>query len=259
MVENFDQQVIEGKILFEMPNYTFIWLGWDKYSEKEIIQTNQYLIIANGEGILLDPGGVSTFSKVVAVVSQYIPLDKITTIFYSHQDPDVSSGIAMWLGITNAKVSISDKWIRFLPHFGIYDSTRINPIKDQGAEIKFKDFESLKIIPAHFLHSPGNLLIYDPNSKILFSGDIGAAVFPVNKKYLFVEKFEDHLPNIEPFHKRYMGSNKALKYFIDNLSKYEIKIIAPQHGAIYKDENVKIFLEWLYNLKCGIDIIENFY
>ncbi|HPC38245.1 MAG TPA: MBL fold metallo-hydrolase [Exilispira sp.] len=259
MIKNFDDQIIEGRALYETEDYKFIWLGWDKYSEKEIIQTNQYLILSKEEGVLLDPGGVSTFSKVVAVVSQYISLEKIKNIFYSHQDPDVSSGIAMWLGITSAKVSISDKWIRFLPHFGIFDSNRINPLKDNGGQINIEGFQPLQVIPAHFLHSPGQLIIYDPNSKILFSGDIGAAVFPQNKKYLFVENFEDHLPNIDGFHKRFMASNKALRYFVDNIKKYDIKMIAPQHGAIYTNENVKKFLDYLYDLKCGIDIIEKIY
>ncbi|MCX8059520.1 MAG: FprA family A-type flavoprotein [Spirochaetes bacterium] len=252
-------EVIEGKVLFEKDDYKFIWLGWDKYSEREIIQTNQYLIMTKDMGILLDPGGVSTFSKVVAVVSQYIPMTKIKVIFYTHQDPDVSSGIAMWLGITNANIYISNKWIRFLPHFGIFDASRIVPLKDQGGDIKIDGYQPLIIVPAHFMHSPGNLIIYDPNSKILFSGDIGAAVFPPNKKYLFVEKFEDHLQAIEAFHQRYMASNKVLRYFVDKISKYEIKMICPQHGAIYDGENVKKFLDWLYNLKCGIDIIETIY
>ena len=256
--ENKDQ-IIEGKVLFEKDDYKFLWLGWDKYSEKEIIQTNQYLITTNEQGVLLDPGGVSTFSKVVAIVSQYVNLTKIKDIFFSHQDPDVSSGVAMWLGVTDAKVSISNKWVRFLPHFGIYDGSRIIPIKDSGGEIPIKNYKPLKIIPAHFLHSTGNLLIYDPNSKILFSGDIGAGVFPPDKKYLFVENFDDHLKIIEAFHQRYMASNRAIRYFIDKISNYEIDMICPQHGAIYKGENVKKFLNWLYDLKCGVDIIETIY
>ena len=102
--------------------YTKLLRGTEQKYSKGVIQTMQYLIIDQGRGVLLDPGGVHLFSRVVAAVSRYISIDKIDHIFFSHQDPDVSSGIALWLGVTKAKVHISSLWTRFLPHFGIVDS-----------------------------------------------------------------------------------------------------------------------------------------
>jgi flavorubredoxin len=55
-------------------------------------------------------------------------------------------------------------------------------IEDKGGTIRFRDGVELKIIPAHFLHSTGNFTLYDPISKILFSGDIGVSVFPKSRK-----------------------------------------------------------------------------
>ena len=99
MIQNDD---VHGKILYEDNQHKFIWLGSESQYRKGAVQTMQYLIIDNGRGVLLDPGGVHLFSRVVTAVSRFISVDKVDTIFFSHQDPDVSSGIALWLGITGA-------------------------------------------------------------------------------------------------------------------------------------------------------------
>lgn len=37
--------------------------------------------------------------------------------------------------------------------------------------------KKLKIIPAHYLHASANH-VYDPEAKVLFCGDVGAALLP---------------------------------------------------------------------------------
>lgn len=64
---------------------------------------------------------------------------------------------------------------------------------------------------------------------------------------------------MEAFHKRYMSSNAACKKWVDMVSKKKIDMIAPQHGAVFRGESVKKFLEWFRNLKCGVDLIDNLY
>ena len=252
-------ELIKGKVLYDDGEHKFIWLGWEEEEEEGIVQVNQYLIVNNGIGILLDPGGVYAFSRVVANVARYIDLDRVKYIFFSHQDPDVSSGVALWLSVTPATVYISKLWIRFLPHFGVVDHSRIHPVEDRGDRIDLPTGDFIDIIPAHYLHSVGNFSAYDSRSKILFSGDIGAAVFPKGNRYLIVRDFDDHLKLMEGFHRRYMKSPEACKKWVEKVSKYEISMIAPQHGAIFSGDDVKRFLEWIKNLRCGIDILEEIY
>ena len=250
---------INGKILYQSEGHQFIWLGADEEEEQGVVQTNQYLIISNGRGTLVDPGGIHLFSRVVALVSRYIDLDNIDNIFFSHQDPDVSSGIALWLGVTKAKVYISELWLRFMPHFGIVDQDRIIGIEGLGGSLNLGGRTPLKMIPSHFLHSSGMFSFYDPESKVLFTSDIGAAVFPAHNQYLYVENFDEHLPLMEGFHKRYMSSNRAIKKGLSLLEDIDIELIAPQHGALFKGENVGRFLNWFGGLRCGVDIIDEIY
>lgn len=248
-----------GKVLYEDADHKFIWLGTEQKYRKGVIQTMQYLIIDQGRGVLLDPGGVHLFSRVVASVSRYISIDKIDHIFFSHQDPDVSSGIALWLGVTKAKVHISALWTRFLPHFGIVDPARVMGIEDRGGSLKLGSGVELKYVPAHFMHSPGQFNLWDPRAKILFTGDIGAAVFNENEEVLFVEDFERHIPLIQGFHTRYIASNSVAKKWCAIVERLNPDMIAPQHGAIYKGRSVKQFLDWLSNLRCGVDIADQIF
>lgn len=254
-----NSQDVNGKILYEDNNHQFIWLGADEVEEQGVVQTNQYLIISGGRGTLVDPGGIHLFSRVVGLVSKYIDLDNIDNIFFSHQDPDVSSGIALWLGVTRATVYISQLWLRFIPHFGIVDQSRIKAIEALNGNMSLSGGASLKLIPAHFLHSTGCYSFFDPASKVLFTSDIGAAVFPARGQYLFVDDFQEHLAIMEPFHKRYMTSNRAIKKWISKLAGLEIKVIAPQHGALFEGDNVQKFFDWFSGLECGVDIIDSIY
>ncbi len=252
-------ELVKGKVLYDDGEHKFIWLGWEEEEEEGIVQVNQYLIVNGDVGVLLDPGGVYVFSRVVANVARYVDLSQIRYIFYSHQDPDVSSGAALWLSVTPAKIYISKLWTRFLPHFGVISYSRIHPLEDRGDRILFPSGDFIEFIPAHYLHSVGNFSAYDSRSKILFSGDIGAAVFPKGNRYLIVNDFDAHTKLMEGFHRRYMKSSKACRKWVEKVSRYEISMIAPQHGAIFSGQNVKRFLDWISNLKCGVDILEEVY
>lgn len=71
MVRGLSNEALErGKILYEEGNHKFIWLGWS-YKASGEVQANQYLIVSDQEGILLDPGGLHVFPFVVSRISIY--------------------------------------------------------------------------------------------------------------------------------------------------------------------------------------------
>ena len=259
MLTNEEVIITDGAVLYDDGVHKFIWLGWEEEEEEGVVQVNQYLIINNGKGVLLDPGGVYVFPRVISNVSTYIDIKDIKMIFFSHQDPDVSSGIALWLANSPAEIYISNLWTRFMPHFGVADYTRIRGIPDRGATYTLPSGDVLEFIPAHYLHSVGQFNVYDRRSKILFSGDIGAAIFPKGQRKLFVEDFNKHIPLMEGFHKRYMNGNVACRKWVDEIKRKDISMIVPQHGAIFREQDAYKFLDWLSSLRCGLDIIDDIY
>lgn len=243
--------------LFNSENHRYILLNESEPGEEDGIPSNQYLIVHNGKGTLLDPGGFGVMPQVLNEMLQYLTPDNIEAICLSHQDPDIVGGLSTWLKLTPAKVFVSKIWVRFLPHYGISGMQRFFGVADQGEQVTLNSGQILQFIPAHFLHSPGQINVYDPVSKILFSGDVGASMAPVDESCeVFVSDFAAHLQFTEGFHKRYMASNRALRYWVQQVRKLDVDIIAPQHGALYRGQAKEDFLNWLYDLPCGSDLLD---
>jgi len=241
------------KAVYNTPEHKVIF--FEELTPASAVQANQVLITHKGEGMLLDPGGHKVFSKLLSDISPYIPPSQIKYIFLSHQDPDIVASINGWLMTTKAQAYISKLWVRFLPHFGLDSQLedRVIPIDDGGTKVVLGGDCELLILPAHFMHSPGNFQVYDPCSKILFSGDLGASL---GQDYFFVENFDEHIKYMEGFLKRYMASNKVLTFWANMVRQLDIEMIVPQHGAIFKGkEMVERFINWVENLQVGVDLI----
>jgi flavorubredoxin len=220
------------------------------------VQANQYIIMHNNAGMILDPGGHKIYNKVLSQTLSVLGGKKLRYIFLSHQDPDIIAACNGWLMTTDAHAYISKLWVRFVPHFGLDHLVEdlLKAIPDEGMLLDL-DGAPLSILPAHFMHSCGNFQLYDPVSKILYSGDLGASL---GMDYLFVTDFNAHLEFMQGFHQRYIVSNKILKLWSKMVRGLDIEMIAPQHGAIFKGkELVNKFIDWCENLQCGIDLMEN--
>ena len=230
--------------------------------EGEGIQANQFLIVHHGEGMLLDPGGNLTYKNLLAGMADYFLPAHLDYVFASHEDPDIVASANGWLLITDAKILIAQEWTRFLPHFCSKGMTagRVIGIPAQGAVVSLAG-QDLHLIPAHYLHAVGNFQVYDPRSKILFSGDIGAnlvsgeaAMHPIEG----AEAFHAHraASGMDAFHRRYMGGNKVCRLWAQMLRSMDVDWIVPQHGASFKGkETVHAFLDWFAELECGLDLL----
>lgn len=147
--------------------------------------------------------------------------------------------------------------MRFLPHYGIKSMDRFIGVPDEGMNCTLYPGFDVQLVPAHFLHSEGQINVYDPISKVLFTGDIGAAMLPLDEDYAFVDDFFSHLTYIEGFHRRYMCSNRAARIWVEAVSKLHVEIIAPQHGPVYRGQAVNDFLAWFNELECVIDLMSS--
>jgi len=151
--------------------YQWIMYGRDENKPDNIIDTNQYLVRTANKCLLLDPGGVELFAPMLAAVLHHAPVEEITDLFASHQDPDIISSLGLWdQALPNAKLHAPALWEGFLRHFGC-ETIEYVGIPDNGGVIQLDGVE-LQVIPAHYLHSSANFHIYDPKAKILMSGDV---------------------------------------------------------------------------------------
>lgn len=236
-------------------------LCFDNLVSGDGVQSNQFLILDHDQSILLDPGGDLTYTPLSLALSRHMKVETLTYVFASHQDPDIIAALDKWLLHTKAKVICSRLWARFLPHLtanylavshGISTYDRIIALPDRGQSLPLGNCQ-LKAVPAHFLHSVGNFQLYDPISKILFSGDMGASLVEDAQP---VTDFAAHLSSMEGFHRRYMASNKVCRLWADMVRKMDVEMIVPQHGRPFVGKAmINTFLDWIGQLECGMDLM----
>lgn len=227
------------------------------FVEGDGVHSNQLLIEDHGQLALIDPGGELTYQSLYMEISKHYNLRNLEFVLATHQDPDIISSVEKWLLYSHGKVVISGLWERFLPHLipsirADDYRERILPISDRGGILKLgKSF--ITALPAHFLHSAGNLNFYDEASNILFSGDIGASLTDEHDDEP-VRDFERHCLAMQGFHERYMASNIICRLWVQMIRELDVDMIVPQHGRPFVGKDmVNRFLHWFEHLECGID------
>ena len=227
----------------------------DMVTGDEAVQANQFLVYDHEHAALIDPGGDLTYSRLFMAISKFMNVKNLDYIIASHQDPDIVASLDKWLVGTDAKVVVPALWERFIPHFTRPGkiTNRAVSIPDQGMNLQLGSFQ-LKALPAHFMHAEGNFHFYDPISKILFSGDMGANLGPKADLDTPVTNFQEILPFLDGFHRRYMNGNKVCRFWVNMVRQLDIKMIVPQHGRAFSGKAIGEFLNYIENLECGMDL-----
>ena len=222
----------------------------------QAVQCNQFLIVDNGTGAIIDPGGNLAFNELFMGMTRHFPPQKLSYVIASHADPDIIASLDRWMTSTKATLVISRIWERFAPHFTKVGKTedRVIGVPDSGGRLPLGRNE-LVLLPAHFMHSEGNFHFYDPISRILFTGDLAVSMTTGAEARKPVVNVKAHIPRMEAFHRRYMVSNKILRLWTHMARQLDVQMLVPQHGApIMGKRAVEDFYCWIENLECGIDV-----
>lgn len=238
--------------LYDEAGIQWYMFGRDPEKPEKIIDTNQYLMVSDGNALLMDPGGLELFPAMLASVVNIVELESVRNVFASHQDPDIISSLGLWDScLPDATLHAPWLWEGFLRHFGM-QHMQYNGLPDDGETIKLGTSE-VQFVPAHYLHSSGNFHVFDPASKILMSGDVGASLEP-GVSGLFVEDFASHCQYMEGFHQRWMPSNRAKQDWIHRVRELDVQMMCPQHGRVFVGEQVGQFLDWFERLNVGTGV-----
>ena len=232
--------------------------------DDESVPSNQFLIINGKEAAIIDPGGDLTFTPLTIGITKHTRMDNIRYVIGSHQDPDIIASMPRWLiHIETASVVIPKLWEHFLPHYNsAFTKSRLKQglaerlitIPDGGGYYPLGN-SGIVAMPAHFLHSVGNFQFYDPISKILFSGDMGASM--VGDSSNAVTDFQAHTGSMAGFHRRYMVSKKVTRLWANAVRNLDVSMMVPQHGCRMDGQVVfHQFLDWISQLDCGIDLFD---
>ncbi|MCB9587688.1 MAG: hypothetical protein H6718_19955 [Polyangiaceae bacterium] len=246
----------------EIADDTF-WVG--RRDPGGIFFANPYLRIFRSDdrkrsvNLLIDPGSSSEFAAVQQKCSRLLgSVDRVQLIFLNHQDPDVGSVVGTLLArfMPKARVLCSEETWRLVRFFNIPKSRYVctDPYVERG--LRLGTGHSLRPVPSPFCHFAGATMLYDPATRVLFSGDLFGGVTAATASGLWGD--ESDWVGIRAFHQLYMPARAAIARVIEQVRALDPKpeIIAPQHGRLLRGPWIAECLSRLEQLPVGIDLLE---
>ncbi|MCX7892103.1 MAG: MBL fold metallo-hydrolase [Burkholderiales bacterium] len=225
----------------------------------EASQSNQYLVVDGGHGALVDPGGNMTYNALFMACAPHFPAQRVEAILATNADADAVASLGHWLLSAHCRVYVPALWAQSVPHLSGAGRAagRIAAIPDPGAAIVLGD-AVIHAVPAHFLHSAGNVHFYDPVARVLFSGDLASSAVPGDEAQVPVEgDLGAHVAAMAPFHRRAMAANKVLRLWTKMARQLDLEWIAPRRGRPLKGKRaIGQFFDWLETLACGTDLVD---
>lgn len=225
------------------------WVGF--FDEYASLHCNPFLLVDDGEGILIDPGSLPDFPVIMRKIIDVIYPERISTIIVSHQDPDVCGNLAVVEDVIDRddlKIVAHTSTLRLIRHYGLRSD--LYAVDQNDFVLQLKSGRVLEFLFTPYLHAPGAIVTYDPETQNLFTGDIFGAI----SREWSVFAQGNYLSPMGEFHKLYMPSNQILRAGMEKISRYDIARILPQHGSVLTNDQVSEAIEYLKNLPCGIDI-----
>ena len=242
------------------------WVG--RRDPGAVFYANPYLRVFRGAdektgralefNIMIDPGSSSDFSVVTTKVSSVIGgLNRISAIFVNHQDPDVGSSASLISARFAPKAAIlasEDTW-RLIVHQNLPRARFLATDKFPNG-LRLPTGHRVVPVPSPFCHFRGAVMLYDPETRVLFSGDLFGGLTDAQAQGLWAD--ESDWPGMRAFHQLYMPTNAALARTVQAIRALQpaVEIIAPQHGRVIRGPYVKMFLDRIERLQVGLDIID---
>ncbi|MCI5221682.1 MAG: hypothetical protein D3924_03115 [Candidatus Electrothrix sp. AR4] len=234
-----------------------VW--WLANRSDALLEVNVYLLCyphAKGQAnIILDPGPGELLTVLQKALGPIIGgLENIHGILINHQDPDVAPNAA-FIQKLNPKcmvVASEDTW-RLIHFFGL-KASRFKAVESyRNNRAIMPGGNRLIFVPSPFCHFRGAMMYYDTTSRILFSGDLFGGLSYSHDLYAT----EDSWEGIKTFHQLYMPSRDALKLAVSRIRNLDPppEMIAPQHGSIIQGELIRNFMDRMYTLEVGLDLL----
>ncbi|MCB1759234.1 MAG: diguanylate cyclase [Gammaproteobacteria bacterium] len=223
------------------------WVGAG--SDGELGGSNAYLLLADDQAVLIDPGSIRTIAATLSKVEQLIPLDALRWIVCQHQDPAITSalpqldtlidpgGVSI---VTHQQAARSIAQYQLRMPFWLVERNRWQLALPQRL---------LQFIFTPYAHYPGAFCTFDAVSGTLFSGDLFAC--DAIGAPLFAEG-EDHFERIRIHHEHYFPSREVLNQTLKRIENHPLEMIAPQRGPLVPGRLIANLVRELKGIECGL-------
>jgi glyoxylase-like metal-dependent hydrolase (beta-lactamase superfamily II) len=206
----------------------------------------------------IDPGSQIDYPHVRAHLLEHIGELKALRLFsINHQDPDVVGNLT-FLTRENANLTglvTQDVW-RLVRHLDVKPRSLYFAEQSNRGLVKLPGGQDIIIVPTPFCHFRGAMAFYDPESRILFSGDLFGGLNAPGRVHLYGE--EEDWQGIAQFHQIYMPTSSAVAQAIRLVRALNppVEVIAPQHGFVLTGEFMHAVMDRLERLPVGMDLMQ---
>ena len=229
------------------------WVGY--VIPDDPFQCHVYLIKNGKESILIDPGSMITFPVTLQKISSIIPIEDIKYIVLHHQDPDIVGCVSTLEKLIPRK----DKF--FITHWRTHTllkhyqwETPFWLIDQHDWRLSLANGRVLEFVFTPYAHFAGAFCTYDNLTGTLFSSDIFGGL---TDEFSLFANDASYFESLKIFHIHYIPSKLILNHALDNIQKYDPKMIAPQHGSIIKEELIAPIIEQMRRLDCGLYMLDD--
>jgi flavorubredoxin len=204
---------------------------------------NSYLIVGE-KNVLVDTVNPGFEAELKNNVGSIVGLENLDYLVMNHAEPDHAGAIPYVMSL-NGKVKLLTtlKGSKMAQTYYKVPPDRIVVVKN-GDQLDLGG-KTLKFIEAPMLHWPETMFTYLQEDKILFSCDFFGA-------HLAEGLFDDDVEDLPVFAQKYFGEImmpfKVMgKAALEKLKNFEIKVIAPSHGPVYRNPNkiLSLYEKWV--------------
>jgi eukaryotic-like serine/threonine-protein kinase len=225
-----------------------------------VLQCNTYLRTFHGGGTdfhwCVDPGSMMDYSTIrTNLLHRLGAFAALNLVSMNHQDPDVTGNL---LNFTQENPNLTgliaeDAW-RLVRHLNAIPKELWFANKIEKNSLHLPGGHTLQMVPTPFCHFRGAVAYYDPESQILFSGDLFGGLNTPGRTQLLGQK--DDWAGIAQFHQIYMPTREVVSRSLRQIRALDppVKIIAPQHGFVLTGDFMHEVMDRLEQLPMGIDL-----
>lgn len=233
---------------------------WVGRRENTLLERNIFLRVFDrpdkgAVNLLIDPGppaDLMELAKKVAAVAG--SLRNVNLVFANHQDPDVCYNTA-YLQKLNPKLTVvcsEDTW-RLIRFYDL-DAKRFYAVERfKQQRLKLATGHELRFVPTPFCHFRGATMLYDLETRILYTGDLFGGLSYLPSFWADERSWE----GIKAFQQIYMPTQEALALAVRSIRALDPAplMLAPQHGGLISSDFIPYFLERLESLPVGLNLL----
>lgn len=233
---------------------------WVGRRENTLLERNIFLRTFSKAGrdsihMLIDPGPPADLPALERNVASLAgDLRNISLIFANHQDPDVvyNSAHLQTLNPSLTVLCSEDTW-RLIRFYGLDPKRHYAVERFKGLALRVATGQELRFVPTPFCHFRGATMLYDVETRVLFTGDLFGGLSYVPSFWADDQSWE----GIKAFHQIYMPTQDALKLAVKSIRALDPApvLIAPQHGGLISKRYISSFLSRLEALPVGLNLL----